>query len=215
MLFSKPDRNQVIALAGVFQACQLLETLAKTGSVPSDRFGVCIESLFQQNPENTEAVFGNLSNLQLGIESMQELITLQSRNQQPDTLRYVVGVFYLANKLRNKKTMLNVIGERLQQAGRQAEHFGAATHTNVIANLAQVYQDTISTFRYRIQVNGYAGYLQQEAIAQRVRCLLFAGIRAAVLWHQLGGRRRHLIFNRQQLLQQLRLLQQESSQPQH
>ena len=43
-----------------------------------------------------------LSNLQLGIESMQELITLQSRNQQPDTLRYVVGVFYLANKLRNK-----------------------------------------------------------------------------------------------------------------
>lgn len=215
MLFSKPDRNQVIALAGVFQACQLVETLAKTGSVPSDRFGVCIESLFQQNPESTEAVFGNLSNLQLGIESMQELITLQSRNQQPDTLRYVVGVVYLANKLRNKKTMLNVIGERLQQAGRQAEHFGASTHTNVIANLAQVYQDTISTFRYRIQVNGYAGYLQQEAIAQRVRCLLFAGIRAAVLWHQLGGRRRHLIFNRQQLLQQLRLLQQESSQPRH
>lgn len=215
MLFSKPDRNQVIALAGVFQACQLVETLAKTGSVPSDRFGVCIESLFQQNPENTEAVFGNLSNLQLGIESMQELITLQSRNQQPDTLRYVVGVVYLANKLRNKKAMLNVIGERLQQAGRQAEHFGASTHNNVIANLAQVYQDTISTFRYRIQVNGYAGYLQQEAIAQRVRCLLFAGIRAAVLWHQLGGHRRHLIFNRQQLLQQLRLLQQESSQPQH
>ncbi len=213
MFFSKPDHDQVIALAGVFQACQLVETLAKTGSVPSDRFSVCIDSLFQQNPENTEAVFGNLSNLQLGIESMQELITLQSRNHQPDTLRYVVGVIYLANKLRGKKTMLNVIGERLQQAGRQAEHFGASSHSNVIANLAQVYQDTISTFRYRIQVNGYAGYLQQEAIAQRVRCLLFAGIRAAVLWHQLGGRRRHLIFNRQQLLQQLRLLQQESSEP--
>ncbi|MEZ5529109.1 MAG: high frequency lysogenization protein HflD [Porticoccaceae bacterium] len=207
MLFSKPNGEQVIALAGIFQACQLVETLAKTGSIPSDRFAVCIDSLFQQNPPSTEAVYGKLSNLQLGIESMQELITLQSRSHQPDTLRYVVGVVYLANKLRSNKAMMNVIGERLQQATRQAEHFGSSTHANVIANLAQTYQDTISTFRYRIQVNGYAGYLQQDTIAQRIRCLLFAGIRSAVLWHQLGGRRRHLLFNRQQLLQQLRDLQ--------
>ncbi|WP_461480827.1 high frequency lysogenization protein HflD [Porticoccus sp.] len=207
MIFSEPSREQVIALAGIFQACQLVETLAKTGSVPSDRFSVCIESLFQQNPPSTEAVFGSLSNLQLGIESMQELITLRSQTQKSDTLRYVVGVIYLANKLRRNKSMLNLIGERLQQAAKQAEHFGSSSHANVIANLAQIYQDSISTFRYRIQVNGYAGYLQQDNIAQRIRCLLFAGIRAAILWHQLGGRRRHLLFNRQRLLQQLRDLQ--------
>ncbi|WP_461520729.1 high frequency lysogenization protein HflD [Porticoccus sp.] len=206
-MFSKPNREQVLALAGIFQACQLVETLAKTGSVPSDRFTVCVESLFQQNPPSTEAVFGSLSNLQLGIESMQELITLQSRTQKSDTLRYVVGVIYLANKLRRNKSMLNLIGERLQQAAKQAEHFGSSSHANVIANLAQTYQDSISTFRYRIQVNGYAGYLQQDNIAQRIRCLLFAGIRSAILWHQLGGRRRQLLFNRQQLLQQLRDLQ--------
>ncbi len=206
-MFSKPNREQVIALSGIFQACQLVETLAKTGSVPSDRFTVCVESLFQQNPPSTEAVFGSLSNLQLGIESMQELITLQSRTQKSDTLRYVVGVIYLANKLRRDKGMLNLIGERLQQAAKQAEHFGSPSHANVIANLAQTYQDSISTFRYRIQVNGYAGYLQQDYIAQRIRCLLFAGIRSAILWHQLGGRRRQLLFNRQQLLQQLRDLQ--------
>lgn len=207
MFFSKPNREQVIALSGIFQACQLVETLAKSGSIPSDRFSVCIDSLFQQNPASTEAVYGGIANLQLGLESMQELITLQSRSHQPDTLRYVVGVIYLANKLRGKKNMLNVIGERLQQAGHQAEHFGSSSHANVIANLAQIYQDTISTFRYRIQVNGYAGYLQQDTIAQRIRCLLFAGIRSAILWHQLGGRRRHLIFNRQELLQHLRELQ--------
>ena len=207
MFFSKPDRDQVIALGGIFQACQLVETLAKTGTIPGDRFGTCINSLFQQNPDTTEAVYGGLANLQLGFESMQELITLQSRNQQPDTLRYVVGVVYLGNKLRGNKKMLGTIGERLQQAARQAEHFDSPTHANVIANLAQIYQDTISTYRYRIQVNGYAGYLQQDTIAQRVRCLLFAGIRSAILWHQLGGRRHHLIFNRQQLLEHLRGLQ--------
>ena len=207
MIFGKPNREQVIALAGIFQACQLVETLAKTGTVPTDRYTVCIESLFQQNPPSTEAVYGSLSNLQLGMESMQELITLQSRSQHSDTLRYVVGVIYLANKLRGNKDMLNLIGERLQKAAKQAAHFDSSSHANVTANLAQVYQDSISTFRYRIQVNGYAGHLQQDNIAQRIRCLLFAGIRSAILWHQLGGRRRHLIFNRKLLLQQLRDLQ--------
>ena len=99
-----------------------------------------------------------------------------------------------------------MIGERLEQADHQATHFSSVSHTNVIANLAQIYQDSISTFRYRIQVNGYAGYLQQDSIAQRIRCLLFAGIRAAILWHQLGGKRYHLIFSRKQLLSQLHTL---------
>ncbi|MEH6617111.1 MAG: high frequency lysogenization protein HflD [Porticoccus sp.] len=204
-MFSKSTRDQVMALAGIFQACQLVETLAKNGSIPSDRFNACIESLFQKNPENTEAVFGSVQHLQLGIESMQELITLQSRGKQSDTLRYVVGVVHLSKKLRQNKAMLNLIGERLDQASRQAEHFSIG-HANVVANLAQVYQDSISTFRHRIQVNGYANYLQQENIAQRIRCLLFAGIRAATLWHQLGGRRRHLILNRKDILAQLREL---------
>jgi high frequency lysogenization protein len=204
-MFSKPTRDQIVALAGLFQSCQLVETLSKNGSVPADRFNVCIESLFQKDPETTEKVFGSLDNLQLGIESMQELITLNSQAKRSDTLRYVVGVIHLAKKLRQNKTMLNLIGERLDQASRQAEHF-STTHTNVIANLAQIYQDSISTFRYRIQVNGYASYLQQENIAQRIRCLLFSGIRSAILWHQLGGRRRHLILNRKDILAQLREL---------
>ena len=145
---------------------------------PSDRFNVCIDSLFQKNPESTDAVFGSVEHLQLGIESMQELITLQSRGKPSDTLRYVVGVVHLSKKLRQNKAMLNQIGERLEQASRQAEHF-STSHTNVIANLAQVYQDSISTFRHRIQVNGYADYLQQESIAQRYQPysqLIFNGL---------------------------------------
>lgn len=202
-MLSKPSCDQIIALAGVFQSCQLVETLSKNGSVPADHFNVCIGSLFQKDPENTEAVYGSVSQLQLGIETMRELITLNSRAKQSDTLRYVIGVIYLSKKLRRNQTMLNLISQRLDHASRQAEHF-SPTHPNVIANLAQIYQDSISTFRYRIQVNGYSGYLQQDTIAQKIRCLLFSGIRSAILWQQLGGCRRHLLFNRKNILNQLR-----------
>lgn len=204
-MFSKPTRDQVIALAGMFQSCQLVETLSKNGSVPADQFNVCIESLFQKSPENTEAVYGSISHLQLGVETMQELITLSSQAKKSDTLRYLVGIVYLSKKLRQNKKMLTLISDRLEQAERQAEHF-SVSHANVIANLAQIYQDSLSTFRYRIQVNGYASYLQQENIAQRIRCLLFSGIRSAILWHQLGGRRRHLVLNRKDILNQVRKL---------
>jgi high frequency lysogenization protein len=52
----------------------------------------------------------------------------------------------------------------------------------------------------RIQVSGNPAYLQQSGIAQRVRCLLFAGIRSAFLWHQVGGKRSHLLLRRDSLL---------------
>ena len=49
-----------------------------------------------------------------------------------------------------------------------------------------------------------ACFLQQEATAAKVRALLFAGIRSARLWRQLGGRRWHLLTKRGAMLNELR-----------
>ena len=91
------------------------------------------------------------------------------------------------------------VGDGITNAKRQADHF-SVTHENVIANIAGLYTDTVSTIKGRIQVTGNAFYLEQPAIAQRVRCLLFAGIRSAFLWHQLGGKRSHILWHRNNLL---------------
>jgi len=42
-------------------------------------------------------------------------------------------------------------------------------------------------------------YLQNEYVSNRIRSLLLAGIRSAVLWHQLGGRRWRLIVYRKRV----------------
>jgi high frequency lysogenization protein len=63
-----------------------------------------------------------------------------------------------------------------------------------------VYADTISTFRLRIQVSGNPSVLQREENAAKVRALLLAGIRSAVLWRQTGGRRWQLIFARKKVI---------------
>jgi high frequency lysogenization protein len=70
-----------------------------------------------------------------------------------------------------------------------------------IDQLADLYRDTISTLNYRIQVQGRSDYLKDERVAKQIRALLLAGIRAAVLWHQVGGRRWRLLFYRSRIQQ--------------
>jgi high frequency lysogenization protein len=94
--------------------------------------------------------------------------------------------------------MMDVIGSRLDKSRQQAEHF-SKNHENVIAGLAEIYSDTISTFSFRIQVLGEYRHLQQTRIANQIRTLLFAGIRSAVLWRQLDGRRLKIILHRNKI----------------
>ncbi|MBT17966.1 MAG: hypothetical protein CL889_03205 [Dehalococcoidia bacterium] len=65
--------------------------------------------------------------------------------------------------------------------------------------LANLYQDTISKLSYRIQVQGKLENLKNENVANRIRTLLLGGIRSAVLWYQLGGRRWRLAFYRKRI----------------
>ncbi|MGD8174346.1 high frequency lysogenization protein HflD [Marinimicrobium sp. ARAG 43.8] len=206
--------NATIALAGIFQAAALVEQLAKTGYVPGDAYRCTIESLFVMDPPHTRAVFGDsLASLTFGLEALQH--TLEPGNQRhKDALRYGLGVLHLQRKLSKRRDMLSVLGTRLKQASRQAEHFDS-THENVIGNLADLYKDTISTFRFRIQVTGDHNYLQQGRIANQIRALLLAGVRSATLWRQVGGTRWQLLLQRKRIAQIVDRLLREAKSERH
>ncbi|MEX2963602.1 high frequency lysogenization protein HflD [Microbulbifer sp. TYP-18] len=192
-------REQALALAGIFQAAVLVERLAKTGSAPQDELETGVYSLFQQNPDRTEDVFNGAAQLLPGLRVSRELLQSRRHPEYTDSLRYALSILYLQRQLQKKPDLLSIIGSRLEKAREQAEHF-SPTHENVISNLAGIYSDTLSTFRFRIQVLGDFNFLQQQRIANQIRTMLFAGVRAATLWRQLGGRRLHLLFQRKKLL---------------
>jgi high frequency lysogenization protein len=192
-------QSLVIALAGVTQAVDLMDKLAKTGYLNSADFETCVSSLFEQNPASTEAVFGDANRLLRGYEVLLDLLQRNKSAQQTTMLNYCFGVLHLQRRLTGDKGMLSQVGERLGKSRHQVEHF-SLTHENVIAGLASIYSDTISTFAFRIQVSGEAQYLQQSRVANQVRVLLLCAIRAATLWRQLGGSRLHFLFYRSQLI---------------
>jgi len=194
MINTVVTRDQVIALAGVVQALSLVEQLAKTGYLKTDEFRCCVSSLFVNHPDNTEQVFGSISRLTAGAERLEKLFSSLRASHNTDTLRYFFGVMHLQKKLKRKQDVLSIIGNRLEKIERQTEHFDL-THDNVVGNIADIYTDTISKFRYRIQVTGEFSYLQQTRIAQQIRALLLAAIRAMTLWDQLGGKRWQLVLS--------------------
>ncbi len=205
--------NIGIALGGIFQAATLVDQLARTGYVSTDHYRCSIESLFQFDPPSTRDVYGNnLSNLNLGLSALRDAL-VQGNRVQPEPLRYSLGILFLQKKLSGRKDMMGVIGSRLQQAAKQAEHFGNSLHDNVIGNIGDLYGETISTFRFRIQVTGDSGYLQQPRIAAQVRALLLTGIRAAILWRQVGGNRWQLVFGRKRILAAVEKLLAEAGKP--
>lgn len=205
LMFAKPTHDQAMALAAVFQACYLVDQLANTGEASTAEMEVCIGALLNQNPESLADLFGSEQNLEAGVDAMTVLLGEHKDSElfRATTLVSTIAVLSIERQLNSRPVMLQNIAEGIDNATRQAEHF-SVIHDNVFANIAALYQQTISTLSQRIQVKGNPIYLQQPGVAERIRCLLFAAVRSAFLWRQLGGKRYHLVVYRQALIQALK-----------
>ena len=212
------DTDRTIALAGIFQAASLVHQLAYSGQVDNAEFETCIQSLFQENVATAADTFGGAARLHRGLQAMGEQLAGRSgapgkvsRPKSLDITKYAVGIMVLERKLSKDAEMLRKIFDGLERARAQAEHF-SLTHENVIANLAHLYSQTISTLLPRIMVNGEHTHLSNPVNADRIRALLLAAIRAAVLWRQCGGNRWQLFFKRRRILEEAqRLLREPAS----
>ncbi|RBW49848.1 high frequency lysogenization protein HflD [Marinobacter sp. F3R11] len=208
---SRSLHDQTLALAGVFQAANLVQQIANNGHCNETSLETCLRSLFATNPATTLDVYGGeLADVREGLVTLSTVMSEQSKQQDIEVLRYVLNLIHLESKLNRNNDMMEVIGNRIEQARHTASHFGYV-HTNLISNLASVYTDTISTFRQRIQVSGNPSFLQRDENAAKVRALLLAGIRSAVLWRQTGGRRWQLILSRRKIIQHARELAEQAN----
>jgi high frequency lysogenization protein len=195
--------QQTIALAAIFQAASLVEQLARTGEIPAPELELLITSLFKQNSHSFDDVYGPKPNLQAGYHGICKLMgsdaTKLKQDIKPDVMRYALSIVHLESRLRKNGQMMSQLGDSIQSSSRQVEHFHI-THESVIGSLADTYKQTLSTLSFRIKVAGNPQILQNNHNANKVRALLLAGIRAAILWRQVGGRRWHLLFNRKRYI---------------
>ncbi|MTD26251.1 high frequency lysogenization protein HflD [Erwinia sorbitola] len=196
-----------LALAGICQSAHLVQQLAHQGHCPPDALNTSLKSLLDLNPSSTLAVFGNdEANLQFGLETL--LAVLNSNSRQglgAELTRYTLSMMVLERKLHASKTALNELSNRIAQLDRQLAHYDLESET-LLSAMAAIYVDVISPLGPRIQVTGSPTVLQNSLVQSKVRATLLAGIRAAVLWQQVGGGRLQLMFSRNRLVNEAKAI---------
>jgi len=194
-------RDQVIALAGIFQSAQLVQLLAREGRAEREPYRTSIHSVLALDAPDTESVFGGVSGVRPGLEILASKLGGRSVPSDVEMARYVAAMMHLEKLLRRKPEMQQTLRQGIETAKEQMKFFEVDApaddvHPKLVENLAEIYTNTISLLGPRIMVSGEHGHLANPIIAARVRAVLLAGIRSAVLWHQLGGRRLQLLFSR-------------------
>jgi len=184
--------NTTLALAGIIQAVSLVNELAKSGKINETAYEASIYSIFQTDPKDLLAVYQGFPGIKYGLEHLTQLL---QKSTAPIPIRYMLSLMRLQKKISRSPKMLDTLSQRLNQAKKQVDYF-SLTHPTVIANLADIYLNTISTFQFRIIIWGSQRILTAPESMEKIRALLLAGIRSSVLWRQMGGSRLQLLFFR-------------------
>ena len=187
-----------MAFAGILQAIAQVQHLARHGELDNAELAASLNTILVTNPDNTADVYQDKIVLQKGYKLILNQLGDGSQKDVEIT-RYLVGVLALERKLVRSSSGLAMLAERINQVNRQLHHF-EITDEQVIANLASIYSDIISDIGPKIQITGNPVCLQRPIVQQKIRALLLAAMRSAVLWRQLGGKRRHLVFARKAII---------------
>lgn len=206
--------EKCLALAGVFQAADLVNSIANTGMCDSSLAEKSVGSVFSTHPDSTAAVFGGIGGLRHGLKVLVSHLDGDITAREANAMRYALGLLYLERKIKKRPQIAEALSNGIKRASQQTEHF-PLLHANVLANLADLYVQTISTVTPRIIVHGDQTHLGNPLNANKIRALLLAGVRAAVLWKQNGGSRLTILFGRKALVAEAkRLLADLSTAPQ-
>ncbi|RRN03823.1 high frequency lysogenization protein HflD [Bibersteinia trehalosi] len=191
-----------IAFAGVCQCAELVYQFAHTGNVEQTYFKTSLQSLLITQPDSTLHVFGdNPANLSIGFETALAQLGGKPGKIDAEVSRYWIGILALSRKLNKNPQAKAELARRLQQLERQLPLYdNDILHAQILSNIAAIYSDIISPMGTRIQVFGLQELLSRADIQNKVRASLLAGVRAGILWQQVGGSRWQFFLARKKLI---------------
>ena len=199
-------QQRVYAIAGVQQAAACVFQLAYQGKIiPQAAATPLINSVLAIEADSIEDIYAceesdgdNRLPLAIGLRMFVEQFSA-AKTKQDGPLVHVLNMVRMERVFNKNPAAQAELGKGLVQVARQRNDFNMDNH-RIMESLAGLYSSVISPLARPIQVPGKQSYLQQPAIQHQIRSLLLAGIRSAVLWRQVGGKKRHFLFHRRSML---------------
>lgn len=198
------SQHRILALSGIFQAARLVQQLSRKGQADAQPFHASVQSVLMIDAADVAAVYGGARGVALGLRLLHDKLSGGAGRDDLEMAKYVIAMLQLEAALRRRPEVAEAIRRGIETIKSQMQFFetGAeddSVHPRLLEKLGELYTRTLSTLTPRIMVTGEQGHLANPQIAASVRAALFAGIRSAVLWRQLGGSRWQLLLSRRRL----------------
>ncbi len=190
------QQQQMLALGAVFECAVMADQIATRGDADPAVLESLFESVLVMDATDFDTIYPRPARFQDGLRLLRKSLNREQNRDAARPLSYGLALLHLSSKLRKNDDVVNILRNRLLALEGQRAHFEDLTQPGFCHRLAGIYVDTLGTFRFRIRVQGDPAKLQDEDNAARIRGLFLAGVRAAFLWHQMGGRRWRLLFQR-------------------
>jgi len=184
---------RTIALAGVAQAGRLALDVARTGRCDAQAMRVSLDSVLAIDAVDAAAVYGGVSGLQYGLGTLKGL--LSGQYSDPALLRMMATLLHVGRRLHKAPETLAVIARGIDAARHLRQDFDEEPEL-LGERLGELYAATISGLKPKVMVQGHDPYIRQTELVTRVRALLLAAVRGAVLWRQSGGNYFNLALQR-------------------
>jgi high frequency lysogenization protein len=183
MLIKNLD-EQIISLAGLYQACLFVSNIAWKGEYNDKDFLPLVNSIYSMDTDDAVKIFIDTKHLKTGFNYLKKKIIDNIFTRNSETKRYVTSLDILSKKIKANPAVMNNIQVLLKKLNDDSV---SLTLDEKAERISIIYQDTLSKLEPRIVVNGKNIHLTDNLNAARIRTALFSGLRATFLWEQFGG----------------------------
>ena len=181
--------ERTIALAGVIQACTQVQKLARKGEADNQVFDASLRSILVLDAVSTPAVYAGLEGVKSGLTTLSNGLMSSASMEDVELLRYVMSILNLQIQLYRDDAAFS-------QFGNDVERLSAVNGEELINAASDVYRKHVSSLQPQIIVQGEETFLQREDIPAKIRTMLLAAFRSAVLWQQKDGGKFKMMWER-------------------
>lgn len=205
-------KSEAIALAALFQCSLQIDRLSQTGYYDEKAVATVIRALLVTKPKTIEDIY-NPSDLTVGFRQLinsTDKSDTQKVLMSRDITSLAFKIIELAVRVEKNSRVFAKLSDEIDSLENavltEHENFleGDAAVVNLQSNFhlfGSLYQSIISPNFPPLIIYGQENILKDTDNQEKIRSLLLAGIRAVLLWRQVGGRRRYFIFRRNKILE--------------
>lgn len=195
---------ETVALAALFQSAAQIQKIARFGTVDEHAIAPLMRALIITDPEEVTDVYAT-NRLTYGLNQIATSLMPKDINNQSQTemVKIAYNIMTLESSLSKNSTISKQLEHQIDDLRKEvlsmhADYESASDNIlldyDVIKLYSKIYSDLISVNFPKLIIYGEEQFLRRTELQEMIRALLLSGIRASVLWYQVGGRRYSLMF---------------------